>query len=50
MLELSRRATPLKRLGQPREIATAIGFLCSDAASFVTGEVLHVNGGLYIAG
>ena len=42
--------TPLKRLGHPREIATAIGFLCSDAASFVTGEVLHVNGGLYIAG
>lgn len=42
--------TPLGRLGHPREIATAIGFLCSDAASFVTGEVLHVNGGLYIAG
>lgn len=42
--------TPLKRLGQPREIATAIGFLCSSAASFITGEVLHVNGGLYIAG
>lgn len=42
--------TPLRRLGQPREIATAIGFLCSSAASFITGEVLHVNGGLYIAG
>lgn len=42
--------TVLKRFGQPREIATAIGFLCSDAASFITGEVLHVNGGLYIAG
>ena len=42
--------TPLKRLGHPREIATAVGFLCGDAASFITGEVLHVNGGLYIAG
>ena len=42
--------TPLQRLGHPREIASAIGFLCSSAASFVTGEVLHVNGGLYIAG
>jgi 3-oxoacyl-[acyl-carrier protein] reductase len=42
--------TPLKRLGQPREIASVIGFLCSSAASFITGEVVHVNGGLYIAG
>lgn len=42
--------TPLNRLGQPQEIATAVGFLCSSAASFITGEVLHVNGGLYIAG
>lgn len=40
--------TPLKRLGQPAEIAAATGFLCSSAASFVTGEVLHVNGGLYM--
>jgi 3-oxoacyl-[acyl-carrier protein] reductase len=40
--------TPLKRLGHPREIATAIGFLCSSAASFVTGEVMQVNGGLYM--
>lgn len=42
--------TPLKRLGQPGEIASVIGFLCSSAASFITGEVIHVNGGLYIAG
>lgn len=42
--------TPLKRLGQPQEIASVIGFLCSDAASFVTGEVVHVNGGLHMAG
>jgi 3-oxoacyl-[acyl-carrier protein] reductase len=42
--------TPLKRLGQPGEIASVIGFLCSSAASFITGEVVHVNGGLYIAG
>lgn len=42
--------TPLKRLGDPSEIASVIGFLCSSAASFITGEVIHVNGGLYIAG
>jgi len=40
--------TPLKRLGQPEEVARAIAFLCSDWASFITGETLHINGGLYI--
>jgi 3-oxoacyl-[acyl-carrier protein] reductase len=40
----------LKRLGQAREVAAAIAFLCSDDASFITAEVLHVNGGLYVAG
>ena len=42
--------TPLKRLGHPSEIASVIAFLCSNGSSFMTGEVLHVNGGLYIAG
>ena len=42
-------ATPLGRLGQPSEIAAVIAFLCSKAASFVTGETIHVNGGLYMA-
>lgn len=42
--------TPLKRFGQPQEIASVVGFLCSSAASYITGEVVHVNGGLYIAG
>ena len=39
--------TPLKRLGQPQEIADVILFLCSQNASFITGETIHVNGGLY---
>jgi len=42
--------TALKRLGQPEEVAKSIAFLCSDWASFITGETLHVNGGLYMAG
>lgn len=43
------QATPMKRLGTADEIAGAIAFLCSDDASFITAESLHVNGGLYIA-
>jgi 3-oxoacyl-[acyl-carrier protein] reductase len=38
--------TPLGRLGEPTDIAGAVRFLCSDAASFITGEVLLVDGGL----
>jgi len=39
-------AIPLKRFGEAKEVASAIGFLLSDEASYVTGEVLKVNGGL----
>ena len=39
-------ATPLGRLGAPEDVAGAVRFLCSDAASFVTGAVLLVDGGL----
>jgi 3-oxoacyl-[acyl-carrier protein] reductase len=38
--------TPLGRLGEPEDIAGAVRFLCSDEASFITGEVLLVDGGL----
>ena len=41
--------TPAKRLGTPQEVARVVAFLASDWASFVTGETVHVNGGLYIA-
>ena len=40
------QATPLGRLGEPEDVAGAVRFLCSDAAAFVTGEVLLVDGGL----
>jgi len=35
----------LGRFGQPEEVASVIQFLCSDAASFITGEIIQVNGG-----
>jgi 3-oxoacyl-[acyl-carrier protein] reductase len=38
--------TPLGRLGDPEDVAGAVRFLCSDAAAFVTGDVLLVDGGL----
>ena len=46
--EASVAQTPLGRLGKPHEIASVIAFLCSDAASFVTGETIQVNGGIYM--
>ena len=45
MLEVTRRATPMKRLGTPDEIARVIVFLASDANDFVTGQVWGVDGG-----
>jgi 3-oxoacyl-[acyl-carrier protein] reductase len=38
---------PLGRLGEPDEVAGVIAFLCSDLASYVTGQTIHVNGGWY---
>jgi 3-oxoacyl-[acyl-carrier protein] reductase len=44
--ELMLRNTPLGRFGEPVDVARAVRFLCSDDASFITGEVLLVDGGL----
>lgn len=40
---------PMARLGQPEEVASAVNFLASEQASYITGETIHVNGGMYTA-
>mgnify|MGYP006072317543 CR=1 FL=1 len=40
---------PLARLGLPSEIASVVRFLISDAAGYITGETIHVNGGMYMS-
>ena len=40
---------PSARLGEPEDVANAVGFLCSDQSSYINGETLHVNGGMYMA-
>ena len=37
--------TPMRRLGEPAEVADAVAFLLSDAASYITGEIVYVDGG-----
>ncbi|HOQ48421.1 MAG TPA: SDR family oxidoreductase, partial [Candidatus Kapabacteria bacterium] len=37
---------PLKRVAEPEDIAASVAFLASDDASYITGQVLHVNGGM----
>lgn len=48
VLESVRQMTPVGRLGRPEEIAEAVRFLCCPRAGYVTGEVINVNGGMYM--
>lgn len=47
-LEQLRSGIPLGRIGRPEEIGEVVAFLATDAASFIIGETIHVNGGLYM--
>jgi 2-hydroxycyclohexanecarboxyl-CoA dehydrogenase len=48
MIAAMKRLTPLGRLGEPREVADAVAFLCSEEAAYITGETLGVSGGMGI--
>jgi len=49
MVEALRRAVPMRRLGQPEDVAAAVAFLASDRAGYITGQTLSVSGGLTMA-
>lgn len=39
---------PMKRIGHPEEVASVVSFLCSPGASYITGQIIAVNGGMYV--
>lgn len=39
---------PMGRFGEPKEVANLVSFLCSEQASYITGQTIHINGGLYM--
>ena len=49
LLAAFERAVPMKRLGEPADVAAAVAFLASDEAAFITGQTLSVSGGLTMA-
>jgi 2-hydroxycyclohexanecarboxyl-CoA dehydrogenase len=49
MVEALRKAVPMRRLGQPEDVAAAVAFLASEPAGYITGQTLSVSGGLTMA-
>ena len=47
--ELLLKTIPMNRIGKPEEIAAVVGFLASEVAGYITGETIHVNGGMYMS-
>ena len=39
---------PLGRMGEAKEVAAAVGFLSSDQAAYITGQTIHINGGMFL--
>ena len=49
LVEALERSVPMRRLGEPEDVAAAVAFLASDRAGFITGQTLSVSGGLTMA-
>jgi 2-hydroxycyclohexanecarboxyl-CoA dehydrogenase len=49
LVESLTRAVPMRRLGEPADVAAAVAFLASERAGFITGQTLSVSGGLTMA-
>ena len=47
--EILKSRIPLDRFGEPKEVANTVLFLCSDLSDYITGETIHVNGGMYFS-
>tara|TARA_B100001250_G_scaffold408942_1_gene432267 strand:- start:12 stop:749 length:738 start_codon:yes stop_codon:yes gene_type:complete len=47
--EVLKSRIPLARFGDPKDIANTVTFLCSDLSDYITGETIHVNGGMYFS-
>ena len=47
--EILKSRIPLDRFGQPKEVANTVLFLCSNLSDYITGETIHVNGGMYFS-
>ena len=43
-----KKSIPMGRVGFPDEVANLVSFLASDVAGYITGQTIHINGGLYI--
>jgi 2-hydroxycyclohexanecarboxyl-CoA dehydrogenase len=49
LVESLARAVPMRRLGEPEDVAAAVAFLASERAGYITGQTLSVSGGLTMA-
>lgn len=49
-IEAVNSRTPLRRIGEPKEVSSLVGFLCLPAASYITGQTICVDGGMTVNG